>query len=74
MRAEYMAKKKKGIRGAVYRHAEEHNVYYSLECSKSIFYNDDKCVSSLGMKVKHETSVTQSITKQRYRTPAVRTT
>ena len=55
MRAKYIgAKKKKGIRGAVYRHAEEHNVYYSLECSKSIFYNDDKCVSSLGMKVKHE--------------------
>ena len=42
MRAKYIgAKKKKGIRGAVYRHAEEHNAYYSLESSKSIFYNDD---------------------------------
>ena len=42
VRAKYVgAKKKKGVRGAVYRHAEEHNAYYSLERSKSIFYDDD---------------------------------
>ena len=42
VRAKYIkAKMKKGVQGAVYRHAEEHRAYYSLERSKSIFYNDD---------------------------------
>ena len=38
VRAEYVgAKKRKGVRGSVYRHAEEHEAYYSLDHS---FYND----------------------------------
>lgn len=42
VRAKYVgAKKKKGTQGAVYRYAEEHHAYYSLDRSKSIFYNDD---------------------------------
>ena len=41
VRAKYVgAKKRKGVRGSVYRHAEEHEAYYSLDHSKSIFYND----------------------------------
>lgn len=35
------AKKKKGIRGLIYRHAQEHGARYSLDRSKSIYYSDD---------------------------------
>ena len=40
VRAKYFgAKKKKGIRGTIYRRAEEHKACYSLEHSKSIYYD-----------------------------------
>ena len=40
VRAKYFgAKKKKGIRGTIYRCAEEHKACYSLEHSKSIYYD-----------------------------------
>ena len=40
VRAKYFGvKKKKGIRGTIYRHAEEHKACYSLEHSKSIYYD-----------------------------------
>ena len=42
VRATYFgAKRKKGVRGAIYRYAEEHKARYSLEHSKSIYYADD---------------------------------
>ena len=42
VRAKYIgAKKKKGVRGTVYRHAQQHGACYSRERSQSIFYNDD---------------------------------
>lgn len=40
VRAKYVgAEKKKGIRGTIYRCAEEHKACYSLEHSKSIYYD-----------------------------------
>ena len=40
VRAKYFgAKKKKVIQGTIYRHAEEHKACYSLERSKSIYYD-----------------------------------
>ena len=40
VRAKYFgAKKKKVIRGTIYRRAEEHKACYSLEHSKSIYYD-----------------------------------
>ena len=40
VRAEYIgAKKKKGIRGTIYKCAQEHKACYSLERSKSIYYD-----------------------------------
>ena len=50
VRAKYIGAKKKEIWSAVYKHAEEHNAYYSLERSKSIFYDDDLQIVLLFVK------------------------